>query len=113
MLLTTAGKKAINLQVGGVLIFYDQPLAWGDSYQLIGRVRRLGSKFDHNVVIRLMCRDTADEWVYEILSQEDDLVRDCLQKGGTMQVTPDLLEYVIEKVKQGQDIQDVLKTKVR
>ena len=32
-----------------------------------------------------------------------------MQKDGTMQVTPDLLEHVIEKVKQGKKIEEVLR----
>lgn len=113
MLVTSAAKKALNLQVAGTLIFFDQPLSWGDSYQLIGRIRRLGSEREHVLVLRLMVRDTADEWVYKILSQEDELVKDCLQKGGTMHVTPELLSYVLQKVKQGKQIPDAMRDYAR
>lgn len=113
MLVTSAAKKALNLQVAGTFIFFDQPLSWGDSYQLIGRIRRLGSERDHVLVLRLMVRDTADEWVYKILSQEDDLVRDCLQKGGTMHVTPELLSHVLQRVKQGKKVSEAMRDYVR
>lgn len=113
MLLTAAGKKALNLQVAGTFIFFDQPLAWGDGFQLIGRVRRIGSKYQHILIIRLMVRDTADEWVYRILSQEDDLVKKCLQVRGTMEVSSDLLEFVIQKMKEGKQVKEAMESYVK
>jgi len=109
MLLTSAGKKALNLQVSGTLILYDQPLSWGDAYQLIGRIRRMGSTREHVLVIRLLVRDTVDEWIYKILSVEDKLVQECLSVGGTMEITADLLSFIIDKVKSGTKLEDAMK----
>jgi len=43
ILITKAGAKAINLQKGGHLFFYDMPWSYGLYRQIIGRLRRTGS----------------------------------------------------------------------
>lgn len=55
MLITKAGQKALNLQSGQFLIFFDLPWSYGIFRQLIGRLKRTGSKHTHIGVYRLLC----------------------------------------------------------
>jgi len=45
LLMTKAGMKAVNLQKGGHLFFYDLPWSYGWYRQIIGRLKRTGSTF--------------------------------------------------------------------
>lgn len=54
LLLTRAGKRAINLQRGGHLFFYDLPWAYDDYRQVVGRLKRTGSTFKTIGVYRMM-----------------------------------------------------------
>lgn len=54
LLLTNAGKRAINLQKGGHLFFFDLPWAYDDYRQIIGRLKRTGSIFKVIGVYRLL-----------------------------------------------------------
>lgn len=55
MLITKAGAKAVNLQKGGLVFFYDMPWSYGLYRQIIGRVRRTGSEFKFVTVCRMIC----------------------------------------------------------
>jgi SNF2 family DNA or RNA helicase len=56
LLLTNAGKRAINLQKGGHFIFFDLPWAYDDYRQLIGRLKRTGSTFKVIGVYRFLAQ---------------------------------------------------------
>jgi len=56
LLLTNAGKRAINLQKGGHFIFFDLPWAYDDYRQLIGRLKRTGSTFKIIGVYRFLAQ---------------------------------------------------------
>lgn len=54
LFLTNAGKRAINLQKGGHLFFFDLPWAYDDYRQIIGRLKRTGSSFKTIGVYRML-----------------------------------------------------------
>lgn len=54
LFLTNAGRRAINLQKGGHLFFFDLPWAYDDYRQIIGRLKRTGSTHKRVGVYRMM-----------------------------------------------------------
>jgi len=54
LLITNAGKRALNLQNGGHLFFFDLPWAYDDYRQIIGRLKRTGSRHKVIGVYRLL-----------------------------------------------------------
>lgn len=57
---TRAMMKAMNLQKGGVLIFYDLPWSYGNYRQIIGRIKRTGSQHKTVLVIHLLAKLSAN-----------------------------------------------------
>lgn len=55
-LINKAGSKAVNLQAGGHLIYYDLPWSYGIYRQVTGRVKRTGSRHAKVGVYRLLAR---------------------------------------------------------
>ena len=83
--ITMAGGDAINLQTGKALVFYDTPWSAGDYLQIIGRIIRIGSVHDRVFAVHLVCKDTIDERVQEVLRKKMKLVESVLGqriKGG-------------------------------
>lgn len=76
--ITMAGGDAINLQTGKALVFYDTPWSAGDYLQIIGRIIRIGSVHDRVFAIHLVCKDTIDERVQEVLRKKMKLVESVL-----------------------------------
>ena len=52
LLLTKAGQKALDLQTGRHLIMFDTPWSYGHYRQLVGRMKRTGSKHKHIGIYR-------------------------------------------------------------
>jgi SNF2 family DNA or RNA helicase len=73
MIINAAAREGINLQSSGYLIFYDLPFSYGDFLQIIGRIHRIGSTHEKVFLLYLMCKDTVDEKVYQILSSKKEL----------------------------------------
>jgi superfamily II DNA or RNA helicase len=67
---TEAGAEGINLQAGNVLVNYDLP--WNPMIieQRIGRVQRLGSKFNQVVITNLVGADTVEERIVGRLTEK-------------------------------------------
>lgn len=78
--LTAAGGEAINLQSAKAIIFYDSPWSAGDYLQILGRMIRIGSPNDRCYAIHLVCDDTVDERVMEVLSKKMKLVEGIIGK---------------------------------
>ena len=78
--ITMAGGDAINLQAAKCMIFYDTPFSAGDYLQILGRMIRIGSIHDRVYAIHLVCRDTVDERVMEIMSKKMELLEAVLGK---------------------------------
>jgi SNF2 family DNA or RNA helicase len=76
--ITMAGGDAINLQTAKALVFYDSPWSAGDYLQIIGRMIRIGSLHDTCYGIHLICRDTIDERVMQVIHKKMSLIEQVL-----------------------------------
>lgn len=67
---TDAGAEGVNLQAGNVLVNYDLP--WNPMIveQRIGRIQRLGSKFESIHVLNLVGADTVEDRIVARLTQK-------------------------------------------
>lgn len=74
MILTAAGSQSVNLQSTNNMIVYNLPFTPGAFLQLLGRMIRLGSKYDEFFVYLPMVKDTSDIYKYEYLSSSQELV---------------------------------------
>lgn len=78
--ITTAGSDAINLQAAKAIVFYDTPFSAGDYLQALGRMIRIGSIHDRVFAIHLVCEDTIDERVMDIMDRKMALLEAVLGK---------------------------------
>lgn len=78
--ITTAGSEAINLQAAKAIVFYDTPFSAGDYLQTLGRMIRIGSVHDRVLAIHLVCEDTIDERVMDIMDRKMTLLESVLGK---------------------------------
>merc|ERR1712187_205398 len=78
--ITMAGGEALNLQAAKALVFYDTPWSAGDYLQIVGRMIRLGSEHSNCYVVHLLCRDTIDEYVQEVVQKKMALIEEVLGK---------------------------------
>jgi len=76
--ITMAGGDAINLQSAKALVFYDSPWSAGDYLQIVGRMIRIGSEHDTCYAIHLICRDTIDERVMQVVKKKMGLIEQVL-----------------------------------
>lgn len=67
---TDAGAEGVNLQAGNVMVNYDLP--WNPMVleQRIGRVQRLGSKFENVVIFNLAVADSIEDRIVERLAHK-------------------------------------------
>ncbi len=72
--ITAAGSAALNLQSANVILFYDTPWSYGDLYQTIGRAQRIGSVYQHVLVIHMVTKGSIDQHVLDILESKKDLI---------------------------------------
>ena len=78
--ITTAGGDSINLQAAEALIFFDTPWSAGDYLQILGRMIRIGSIHDRVYALHLVCKDTVDQRVMEVLKKKMKLVEAIIGK---------------------------------
>lgn len=78
--ITTAGSDAINLQMAKAIVFYDTPFSAGDYLQTLGRMLRIGSVHDRVLAIHLVCEDSVDERVMDIVDDKMSLLEAVLGK---------------------------------
>jgi SNF2 family DNA or RNA helicase len=76
--ITMAGGDAINLQAAKAMVFYDSPWSAGDYLQIVGRMIRIGSENDTCYAIHLVCRDTIDERVMQVVRKKMNLIEQVL-----------------------------------
>lgn len=76
--ITMAGGDAINLQAAKAIVFYDTPWSAGDYIQIVGRMIRIGSDHDTCYAIHLVCRDTIDERVQQVVRKKMNLIEGVL-----------------------------------
>jgi len=73
LFITKAGTEALNLQAARVLILGELPWSYGDFKQLVGRIRRIGSRHKSLMVLSLINKGTVDEYVLKVLRRKRDL----------------------------------------
>jgi SNF2 family DNA or RNA helicase len=71
MLISTAGREALNLQVAGSLVFYNLDWSFADIWQVIGRIYRLGSSYEFITVYIFLIKDTIDEYIYNLAVKKE------------------------------------------
>jgi len=76
LLCTEAASEGLNLQTCGVLINYDMPWNPMRVEQRIGRVDRIGQKYDQVWVRNYFYEDTVEAQVYQALSRRIDWFQD-------------------------------------
>ena len=74
LLLTNAGREALNLQAGNVIILTSLPPTGGDLVQVVGRLSRLGSSHDKVLLVYLLTENSQDEDEYSICHQQLSLI---------------------------------------
>lgn len=75
VVLTSAGSQSINLQSTNNFIFYDLPYTIGQWLQAIGRIIRLGSKYDEFNIYFILAKDTLDEYKFNYIGSNNETVR--------------------------------------
>lgn len=75
VILTSAGAQSINLQSTDSMIFYDLPYTCGGLQQALGRIIRLGSKYDKFYMYVIVSENTIDEYKYEYLTSSIEMIR--------------------------------------
>jgi SNF2 family DNA or RNA helicase len=60
------------------MVFYDSPWSAGDYLQIVGRMIRIGSENDTCYAIHLVCRDTIDERVMQVVRKKMGLIEQVL-----------------------------------
>ena len=113
LLCTDAASEGLNLQAAGALINYDLP--WNPSRveQRIGRIDRIGQRYEEIFINNFFLKDSVDERVYKVLRERCRLFEDFV---GAMQpvlslaqrfllgeITPDLDELIAQAEKLEQD----------
>lgn len=76
--ITTAARQGVNLQAAKALVFYDTPWSAGDYLQIIGRMIRIGSSHQNVTAIHLVCRNSIDQRVMDVLGKKVKLVEEVL-----------------------------------
>lgn len=74
VILSSAGSQSLNLQSTNNMIFYDLPYTPGGFLQAIGRMIRLGSKYDSFNVFLPMVNDTLDTYKHAYISSHAELL---------------------------------------
>jgi len=103
MIINNAAKEGINLQSSGYLVFYDLPFSYGDFLQIIGRIHRIGSKHEKIFLMYLMCTDSVDEKVYEILTKKKELFDEILGDsavGAMPDINKEIINTLFEEMRQ-------------
>lgn len=67
LLMTRAGGYGLNLQAARVIMLVDSPFSFGELGQIVGRIRRIGSKHSHALVVYFAAEDTFDDHVLDVL----------------------------------------------
>lgn len=70
---TSAIERSLNLQNANIVVNFDTLLNPARMLQILGRTRRVGSKFSHVYVFNLFTRDTQEERYLEVLEKRQAL----------------------------------------
>lgn len=72
LILTKAGGQSLNLQSCPCFIFMDTPQNPAVMLQAMGRIVRIGSKFDKFFINFIVCEDTIDQYKYDYMCQHKE-----------------------------------------
>ena len=78
---TEAMAEGLNLQVSRYVIHYEQADTYAQREQRIGRIRRIGSKYDYIAVIDLVTKGSHDEIKMRKLANDKLISDSCLKAG--------------------------------
>ena len=84
VLVTQAGTESINLQKANTVIFYDIPFAIQTFIQMVGRVTRMDSKFDHQDIYFIEAEGTSDTYRRILLQMNGQLINQIFGKVNTL-----------------------------
>lgn len=84
VLVTQAGTESINLQKANTVIFYDIPFAIQTFIQMVGRVTRMDSKFDHQDIYFIEAEGTSDTYRRILLQMNGQLINQVFGKVNTL-----------------------------
>lgn len=84
VLVTQAGTESINLQKANTVIFYDIPFAIQTFIQMVGRVTRMDSKFDHQDIYFIEAEGTSDTYRRILLQMNGQLISQLFGKVNTL-----------------------------
>jgi SNF2 family DNA or RNA helicase len=73
LLMTEVGTHGLNLQEVDTIINMDLPWTYARLTQRIGRIQRIGSKHESNLVLNLVSHDTIDKRVLEVIDKKKEL----------------------------------------
>lgn len=79
LIITKAGGASLNLQSTNNLIFYDIPFSMGNFIQVVGRVARYFSDFQHYNIFFPIIKDTLDDYKFSYVSSRKSFVDEVLQ----------------------------------
>ena len=75
VLVTQAGTESINLQKANNVVFYDIPFAIQSFIQMVGRVTRMDTKYDHQNIYFIEATGTSDTYRRMLIQLHADLIR--------------------------------------
>ena len=84
VLVTQAGTESINLQKANTVIFYDIPFAVQTFIQMVGRVTRMDSKYDHQDIYFIEAEGTSDTYRRILLQMNGQLINQIFGKVNTL-----------------------------
>lgn len=84
VLVTQAGTESINLQKANTVVFYDIPFAVQTFIQMVGRVTRMDSKYDHQDIYFIEAEGTSDTYRRILLQMNGQLINQIFGKVNTL-----------------------------
>lgn len=97
VLLTQAGTESINLQKANTVIFYDIPFAIQTFIQMVGRVTRMDSKYDHQDIYLIEAEGTSDTYRRILLQMNGQLINQIFGKVNTLPLEMKFIDKNISK----------------
>lgn len=97
VLVTQAGTESINLQKANTVVFYDIPFAVQTFIQMVGRVTRMDSKFDHQDIYFIEAEGTSDTYRRILLQMNGQLISQIFGKVNTLPLELTTVDKKISK----------------
>ena len=97
VLVTQAGTESINLQKANTVVFYDIPFAVQTFIQMVGRVTRMDSKFDHQDIYFIEAEGTSDTYRRILLQMNGQLINQIFGKVNTLPLELTTVDKKISK----------------